>query len=285
MLIPNNEGKVCDAVVRLLEVRTGEMRTALRHPELDGIGPPVDLRLWLGAQEYAIEHTRIESFEGQIETGVAFTKISRHIRRVLSGTLPHPAYYELHVPVSVSLPEKAARRTRAMDSLVEWIRASAHRMDGRNSGKTGAWSSPMRADDRIRETPPEFACEIELLRWPDAALMGRESGDLVAKLICPGELEELRAERLRRAYSDKCPKLERAKSEGARTVLVLENVDIALASFDLIGNLLPMLLAERRTAPDEIYLAETHTSPWWVWPMKRDGDRWPTAGSRPRAGG
>ena len=109
--------------------------------------------------------------------------------------------------------------------------------------------------------------------------MGRESGDLVAKLICPGELEELRAERLRRAYSDKCPKLERAKSEGARTVLVLENVDIALASFDLIGNLLPMLLAERRTAPDEIYLAETHTSPWWVWPMKCDGDRWPTAGT------
>ena len=61
-------------------------------------------------------------------------------------------------------------------------------------------------------------------------------------------------------------------------MLALEDVDIALASFNLIGNLLPMLLAERRTAPDEIYVAKTHTNPWWAWPMKRDGDHWPGVG-------
>ena len=61
-------------------------------------------------------------------------------------------------------------------------------------------------------------------------------------------------------------------------MLVLENVDIALASFDLIDDLIPMLLAERRTAPDEIYLAETHTNRWWVWLMKHDGEHRPIVG-------
>ena len=61
-------------------------------------------------------------------------------------------------------------------------------------------------------------------------------------------------------------------------MLVLENEDIALASFDRIGELIPMLLAERKTAPDEIYLAETHTNPWLVWPMKHGTQHWQSAG-------
>ena len=59
---PDNEGKVCDAVVRFIEKRTGAIRTQIRYPERDGVGPPVELRLKLDAQEYAIEHTQIESF-------------------------------------------------------------------------------------------------------------------------------------------------------------------------------------------------------------------------------
>ena len=45
----------------------------------------------------------------------------------------------------------------------------------------------------------------------------KEPGDLSAKMICLEELVERRAERPRRAYGKKCPKLEEAKSEGART--------------------------------------------------------------------
>ena len=40
MHISKKEGKACDAVVRLLEMRTGEARADIRHPERDGIGPP-----------------------------------------------------------------------------------------------------------------------------------------------------------------------------------------------------------------------------------------------------
>jgi len=279
LLIPNNERKVCDAVVRLLEVRTGEERENVRYPEEDGVGPPVDVRLRLGAQEFAVEHTLIESFEGQIKVGEVFGKISGHLRRSLSGGLPRPAFHLLRVPVSVSLPQKKARRNRALESLVNWIREGARYMDRRSLGQIEPLRNPFRSDNCIREVFPDFACEMELWRWPNAILLGREPGDLDTTQIGPEdeELEKLRAERLKRAYSDKCPKLERAKAERARTVLVLENEDIALASFDLIGSLIPMLRAEPATAPDEIYLAETHTNPWWVWLMKCDGEHWPSA--------
>ena len=280
LLIPNNEGKVCDAVVRLLEDRTGQKRADLSLPEVDGVGPPVDLRLRLGAQEFAVEHTLIESFEGQIKTGVVFSEIKGHVGRVLSGRLPRPAFYQLQVPVNVSLPKKVAQRNLVLDTLVDWIRECAECMDRRNQGRTKEWHNPVRSDDCIREIPPGFACGMVLRRWPDAVLLGREPGDLGAISISPEdeELEKLRAKRLKRAYSDKCPKLERAKAEGARTVLVLENEDIALASFDLIGDLIPMLLAERKTAPDEIYLVETHTNPWLAWPMKHGAQHWLSAG-------
>ena len=38
MLIPSNEGKVCDAVVRALEKSTGNTRADVRVPDSDGIG-------------------------------------------------------------------------------------------------------------------------------------------------------------------------------------------------------------------------------------------------------
>ena len=78
----------------------------------------------------------------------------------------------------------------------------------------------------------------------------------------------LRAERLRKALSDKCPKLERCKDEGARTVLVLESDDIALTNQLLVRMRLAELVSERSDLPDEIYLVETEIRSWAVYPMK-----------------
>ncbi len=64
LLMHNNyEGKVCDAAVKVIEKRTGRIRTQVRRPEVDRVGPQVDLRFKLGDQEYAIEHTLVEPFE------------------------------------------------------------------------------------------------------------------------------------------------------------------------------------------------------------------------------
>ncbi len=280
MYIPDNEGKACDAVVRLLEKLTGETRKSIRNPEEDGVGPPIDLRLRLGTCEYAIEHTRIEPYEKQIKTAVAFKQINDYITKRISDSLPGPAYYALHVPIIVCLPETRKKRERVLNNLAKWIRTSAHCLQERDLGRSGPTRNPVWSDDCIKGTPQGFGCDIELLRWPDATLIRRKPGSLAIMFIPPDvdELEDLRIDRLRRAFFDKCPKLARCREDGARTVLVLESLDNALTRFDQIGSHLPALLAEQVDVPDEIYLVETGRNLWWTWPMKRDDDHWPTVG-------
>ena len=87
MAIQNNEGKACDAVVKLLEKRTGKDRSDISHPEKNGIGPPVELRLKLGTQSYAIEHTQIEAFAGQIHTAEEFRRFIAPVTNELSGAM------------------------------------------------------------------------------------------------------------------------------------------------------------------------------------------------------
>ena len=57
-VVADNEGKVCDAIVRALEKRTKKTRTHVRHPDKEGIEGGVDLRVRVDAKEYAIEHAR-----------------------------------------------------------------------------------------------------------------------------------------------------------------------------------------------------------------------------------
>ena len=88
----------------------------------------------------------------------------------------------------------------------------------------------------------------------------------------------MRATRLRQALNRKCPKLQRCKEEGARTILVLEDGDIALSNYALIWECLACLLRERQDVPDEIYLVDTSLKRWDVRPMKCDDECWPMEG-------
>ena len=278
MHIPDNEGKVCDAVVRALEKWTDETRADVRHPERDGVGPPVDLRLKLGAQEYVIEHTRIESFEGQIETGVVANRISVYIKKNIPDPFPSPAYYELQFPIDVALPKGRAKRNRALDNLVEWIRTNEKILRDRNLERFLPIRDPHMANDSVGEIPAGFNCKFELLHWPNAALIRDRPGTLSFRFIPPDDLESPRTDSLKHAFSRKCPKLQACRKEGARTVLVLESSDPGLTSFEFRGNLLPLLLAERTDAPDEIFLVETRRDLWRVWLIKRDDGHWPDTG-------
>ena len=124
---------MCDAVVRHLEKWTGESRSDIRHPETEGVGPPVELSLQLGDQHYAIEHTRIEAFDNQIKAGISIREIDNYIKKWFTEPLPGPAYYELQVPLDVCLPAKRKERERLLSSLGDWIQESAHCMQERNT--------------------------------------------------------------------------------------------------------------------------------------------------------
>ena len=232
----------------------------------------------LGTQEYAIEHTRIEPYENQIGTGVVANRIIGHIRRNIPDPFPSPAYYELQLPIDVSLPKGKARSDRALKNLVEWVRANAQILGERNSDLILPVRNPHMANDSIRGAPAGFDCEFELLHWPIAPLLRRRPGPLSFRFIPPDDLEGLRADRLWQAFSKKCPKLQACKTGGAQTVLVLESGDPGLVSFEFRGDLLPPLLAECTNAPDEIFLVETCADSWCVWLIKRDDGHWPDTG-------
>ncbi len=285
MIVPNNEGRVCDAVVRILEKWTRETRSDVRHPGKERGGPPVDLRLKLGSREYVIEHTWIESIENQTSIVVVANQIIEHIRKAIPDPFSSPAYYELQFPIDVSLPKgRVKKRERALGDLVEWIRASEKSLRERSSGQILSIRNPYWSDDRIHGTPPGFDCEFELLQWPIARFVQKKPGSLSFRFIPPDDMEGPRLDSLRDAFSRKCPKLQACKADGARTVLVLESGDPGLTSFEFREDLLPSLLSACTNAPDEIFLVETRREPWPVQLLKRDEGHWPDTGM-PEMGG
>ena len=96
MLIPDNEGKCCDAVLRVLERRTATLRSDLHVDPGGGTGTGcIDVCVGLGAQRYVLETTRIEPFPGAIATGLFLWKLFKHIKDCVSGCLPGLALYNL----------------------------------------------------------------------------------------------------------------------------------------------------------------------------------------------
>ena len=96
---------------------------------------------------------------------------------------------------------------------------------------------------------------------------GTEAGRFSLARTPDVDLEEQRFARLRRTLAEKCPKLQRCKDRGARTILVLECGDIALSDSVSIRKALSRAAEERADTPDEIYLVETKVETWHMWPM------------------
>lgn len=269
-----NEGKACDAAVRCIEQRTSGTRAVIRRPELDGIGPPVDFRLMLGAREYAIEHTQVEAIPGLIRADERFQQLIEPVIDEVPGTLPGPAVYELHFPIDTHAEVKRADFAGIQRNLIVWIRATAQCLYERNRELLARKQTSRRYLDSVETKPPGFPYTVRL--WIGVAHSESKRGALrLARLgLDDEELEARRADRLREALRRKCPKLRHCKEDGARTVLVLESDDIALTDHVLVGECLAALLPEYPDLPDEIYLVETEVGSWAVRCMKFDTECW-----------
>ncbi|MCY4584906.1 MAG: hypothetical protein OXB98_02595 [Bryobacterales bacterium] len=283
----SNEGKVCDAVVKVLEQRTGKTREDIRRPEVDGSGPPVELRLKLGDQGYAIEHTLIEAFERQTLTGVSFQNLVDPVKNELCGELPGPARYTLLFPLD-PFPggQSAKQRHRLQENLAEWIRGKAPLLF--NAIHESLYHKPTTAllqkdcRDQITEKPKGFSIEVTLRCEIDLPPCGQKPGILGAARWAPSDeyLKAARSNRIQRAMRSKCPKLHGYKSTGDRTVLVLEIHDIALTNPVVVANSLigsTDKLPSDLQLPDEIYLVDTilNCGPWRLWPLKNGERFWP----------
>ena len=131
---------------------------------------------------------------------------------------------------------------------------------------------PQRGYSRVTGKPTSFPYEITLHRWARSRFTRDEPGTVDVARIAPEDLGSAREERLRKALEDKCPKLERCRQEGARTVLALESGDLPLSNSVLIGEALARALHGREDAPDEVYLVETVSDLWFVYLLAIHGE-------------
>ena len=289
MLTPDNEGRVCDAVVRILEMRTGMTRANTYRPEdqTHREGSRVELCLTLGKTVYAIEHTRIESFSNQIARGVSFALLVRPVVAELDQKLPGPALYDLVFPLDQYIKVNRRQLLRIQEALICWIRENATELHRTILDRASPHSPQRDLGDFVEGRPPCFPFDIRLYCRVFQLIAVSEPGRIGASRIAPesDKLEKSRAEALLKSLNDKCPKLHNFRREKerqgneVRSVLVLESDDVALSNDVVVAEKIPGLLADRSDVPDEIYLVETEIDTWWVRPIKCGTEYWLMDGS------
>ena len=115
----------------------------------------MDLRVRLGPDEYAFEHTRIEPFPHHFKTGNRFSQLVRPIELALAGMLPGPAYFELRFPLDPSLQVSDPRFAEQVSALIECIRSEAEPLYRRSVAAydSGSMLRHRQASVAIRTTP------------------------------------------------------------------------------------------------------------------------------------
>src|SRR5882724_8821164 len=121
----NNEGKACDAVLRVLERRAGIRRSAVRLPEIERVGPPVELVCNLGDRKIALEHTRVEAFNDQIGSGIQFGRLIGPLEKEMGDTLPRPGVYYLTFPTTPHVGIRVREHHVIQQAIRRWVMLKA----------------------------------------------------------------------------------------------------------------------------------------------------------------
>ena len=252
---PRNEGKVCDAVIRDLERRANLGRSDLTRPEITGIGPPVDFEFALGPTRYALEHTELQSFPGQIRQGVNFQQLAEGPIEALSGQLPTPGVYYLTLPTNTRVGTAALDSVRSC--LANWMVAQAVAWREAKPLKRDKRHAPSGDGDHVETKPPGVPFAVHFERELPSAQSDRSDGMLFTSRLAPRNMKEARGRSLASSLDKKLPKLAKCRRNGRRTILVLEETDISLSNFSIVTSTLATTPKKRRNMPDEIYLVST----------------------------
>jgi hypothetical protein len=265
----SNEGKACDAIIRILEKRTGQMRANVRRSENTKDLPPVEVDFRLGDAHFAVEHTKLETFANQTRSAAQFWQLVEEIVRSLSGHLPKPGTYKLYFPTE-AIVGRSMGLGKARVLIREWVLAKAAELHTQHPERRGRNWEPRGHEASISGVPVGLSFELTLWRQVHWSLDARFDGVLTLGRFGPKDLDAQRIVQMVRALDRKCPKLQRFKQAGARTVLVLEDADLSSSNHVTVSDAFEAACDGRTDLPDEVYQISTVTSQWTIWPLKQD---------------
>jgi hypothetical protein len=249
-----NEGRVCDAIIRLLEERVDARRSNVHlHDEDSQPDRRVELTFNLAGNFYAMEHTGIEPFYDFMRMNRTSGRLFDPIISAVSNAVAPNEVIHLNIPIGVLTRRNKKDLESIRHALVKFILESATNLP---LHPYGDWRG-------VEPTvPPGVPFQVRLARFASPIeFPGRfHLGHLVSD-----DVELLRAERLRQSCEDKFPKLASWKaSHHARTVLVLEDNDIQLTNEMVVAAAYLKIALARDDRPDETYVVATH-APGGIW--------------------
>lgn len=255
-----NEKTICEALIRLLEAEFDVQRKDVTYPENDQSGPPVEMRLRLGAHRFAMEHTLIEPFPLAIQTGRWFQELTAEIETALNGSMPGPGTYRLVFPIHPT--EGKPRRTHAglREGITRWVREAGAELHDECPERLDRDHQP-NGYRGVRATEIDgitLSLSLEV-HWSEN---GHHDGALFLARFVGEDVEKQRRIRIRTALDKKLPKLMACRSDGDVTVLILEYADIALTNQVLVAQALEAELVGR-DCPDHIFIADTTNDDTW----------------------
>jgi hypothetical protein len=192
------------AAQRLADRRDGGPLREVCYPDDDSTGPNIDLLARDGVSEIAIEHTTLETFQGQIRDNVRFKQLLADMTDRVGSTLPTPGHYQLAVPIEAVAGVNPTNQ--AKDEIVAWVRTMAPTLP--------IPMIPPKEKNHVAGIPPHSPLAMILYRLRDGS-----QGVVHCVRAKPQDLAEFSALRAIPALGHKADKLETYRSRGATTVL------------------------------------------------------------------
>lgn len=256
----NNEGRCCDAVLRILEAEHGALRTGVTRDTLDQ--PGVEVVCMIGGQRYAMEHTLIEPFRDAHQSGIAFSKVVNPDFEASLREVLRPGFiYYIWIDTFAFNGKRGKELQELRAQLLAWARCAFAQMPHPGD----EWPRVTNATGEVPDSPVRVVLQCCKARQ-------HAGGNLLAGRLAPPDLEALRATRLAKAIRDKAPKLHATRLPDTRTVLVVENNDVALTNAGLVGQAFDDLAIHATHMPDDIYMVDTYSGDsFFVTQIRRDG--------------
>jgi hypothetical protein len=236
---------VCAFVRDIISARTSENIEINARPDRDERNLPAVEELWESTtRRYAIEHTRVEAFEGQIANQARILRFLVPLKVALADRLP--GYFGLSV--------------READMSVARIDVKAAQLEVAHLVLEAAGNVSVGEVVTLQSDELPFTLQLYLRH--------RESRNLILYADVEGDPEAKRLDRIRRALADKCPKLMAWTKDGRTSVLALESNDIQLSNAFVISDSVQRAIKERYDQPDIVVLVETDITPMNGWMLK-----------------